>query len=162
MPSFDVVSEIDLQEMDNAINQAVKEIQTRYDFKGTKSKIEWNKKDEITLVGDDDMKLKAIIDILQSKLLKRNISLKALEMGKVEEISGGLLKKLAKIKQGIPQDEAKAIVKQIKGTKFKVQAAIQGDQLRITGKKLDDLQEVIAFLKEAKLDIELQFVNMRS
>lgn len=162
MPSFDVVSEIDLQEMDNAINQAVKEIQTRYDFKGTKSKIEWNKKDEIILVGDDDMKLKAVIDILQSKLLKRNISLKALDMGKVEEISGGLLKKVAKIMQGIQQDKAKEIVKMIKGTKLKVQAAIQGDQLRITGKKLDDLQEVIAFLKEAKLDIDLQFVNMRS
>jgi hypothetical protein len=162
MPSFDVVSKVDEQEIDNAVNQAKKELGQRYDFKGSKSEIQWEGKDEITVIGDDDYKLKAVIDVLQTKFVARKISLKSLDYGKVEDASGGLLRQVIKIKQGIEQAKGKEIVKLIKGTKLKVQASIQGDQLRVTGKKLDDLQEVISFLKGSDIDVELQFENMRS
>lgn len=162
MPSFDIVSKVDEQEVDNAVNQAKKELGQRYDFKGSKSEIQWEGKGEITVIGDDDYKLQAVIDILQTKFVARKISLKALDYEKVEDASGGLLRQVIKIKQGIEQDKGKDIVKRIKGTKMKVQASIQGDQLRVTGKKIDDLQEVISFLKGEDLDVELQFENMRS
>jgi len=148
--------------VDNAVNQAKKELGQRYDFKGSKSEIEWEGKGEITLIGDDDYKLQAVIDILQTKFVARKISLKSLDYGTVEDASGGLKRQVIKIKQGIEQDKGKDIVKRIKGTKMKVQASIQGDQLRVTGKKIDDLQEVISFLKGENLDVELQFENMRS
>jgi len=161
MPSFDIVSKVDEQEVDNAVNQAIKEMSQRYDFKGSKSEIKWEKKEEVTIIADDDYKLKAVIDILQTKLAKRGVSLKSLEYGKVEDASGGLKRQVIKILQGIPQDKAKEISKFIKELKLKVEAQIQGDQLRISGKKIDDLQEAIRSLKEKDLKIALQFVNMR-
>ena len=161
MPSFDIVSKVDEQEVDNAVNQAIKEMSQRYDFKGSKSEIKWEKKEEVTITADDDYKLKAVIDILQTKLAKRGVSLKSLEYGKVEDASGGLKRQVIKILQGIPQDKAKEISKFIKELKLKVEAQIQGDQLRISGKKIDDLQEAIGSLKEKDLKIALQFVNMR-
>ena len=161
MPSFDIVSKVDEQEVDNAVNQAIKEMSQRYDFKGSKSEIKWEKKEEVIIIADDDYKLKAVIDILQTKLAKRGVSLKSLEYGKVEDASGGLKRQVIKILQGIPQDKAKEISKFIKELKLKVEAQIQGDQLRISGKKVDDLQEAIRSLKEKDLKIALQFVNMR-
>ncbi|MCK4738781.1 MAG: YajQ family cyclic di-GMP-binding protein [Deltaproteobacteria bacterium] len=161
MPSFDIVSKVDTQEVDNAVNQAKKEMSQRYDFKGTKSEIEWDGEEAITLIGDDDYKLKAVTDMLQDKLVKRKISLKALDYGKIEDAAGDTKKQKITIVQGIAADKAKAIVKHIKDKKLKVQAQIQGDQLRVTGKKIDDLQTVIAALKEKSFDLDLQFENMR-
>lgn len=162
MASFDVVSEVDLQEVDNAVNQAQKEMGQRYDFKGSASKLEWDKKEVITITADDDYKLTAVTDILQNKLVKRSISLKALDYGSIEEISGSLKKQVVTVKQGIEKEKAKEIVKLIKNMKVKVQAQIQEDKVRVTGKKLDDLQEVIAELKGKDLGLDLQFENMRS
>lgn len=162
MPSFDIVSKVDAQEVDNAVNQAIKEMEQRYDFKGSKSEIKWEKKEEITVIGDNDNKLKTVIDIIQTKLVKRAVSLKALEYGKVEDSSGGLKRQVIKIKQGIPTEKAKEIAKLIKDLNLKVQTQIQDEQIRVTGKKIDDLQEVIQALKSRELDISLQFVNMRS
>jgi len=161
MPSFDIVSKVDEQEIDNAVNQAIKEISQRYDFKGTKSEIKWEKKEEIIVIGDDDFKLKAVIDVLQGKLVKRGVSLKALEYGKVEDASGGLKRQVIKIRQGIPTEKAKEITKIIKESGIKVQSQIQDEQVRVTGKKRDDLQEVIQMFKGKDIDINLQFVNMR-
>jgi len=161
MPSFDIVSKVDLQEVDNAVNQAIKEIEQRYDFRGSKSEIKWAKKEDITLVADDDNKLNAIIDVLQTKFVKRGVSLKSLEYGKVEDASGSLKRQVITIRQGIPTEKAKEITKLIKDLKFKVQAQIQDEQVRVTGKKIDDLQEVIQALKGKDLDINLQFINMR-
>lgn len=162
MPSFDIVSKTDVQEVDNAVNQAIKEMQQRYDFKGSKSEIKWEKKEDITILGDDDNKLKSVIDILQTKLVKRGVSLKSLDYGKVEDASGGMKRQVIKIKQGIPSEKAKEITKLIKELKVKVQAQIMEDQVRVTGKKIDDLQEVIQTLKGQNLDIDLQYVNMRA
>ncbi len=160
MPSFDVVSEVDMQEVDNAVNQAVREIGQRYDFKGSKAEISRSEK-VITVIGDDEYKLKAVIDVLQSKLVKRDIPLNNLDYGKEEPASGGTIRQNITIVVGIPDDKAKNIVKEIKATKMKVQPAIQGDSLRITGKKRDDLQEVIAFLREKDFGVNLQFTNFR-
>ena len=162
MASFDVVSEVDLQEVDNAVNQAQKELGQRYDFKGSASKLEWDKKGLITITADDDYKLTAVTDILQNKLVKRSISLRSLDYGAIEEISGSLKKQVVTIKQGIEKEKAKEIVKLIKNMKVKVQAQIQEEKVRVTGKKLDDLQEVIAELKGKDLGLDLQFENMRS
>ncbi|HZX34943.1 MAG TPA: YajQ family cyclic di-GMP-binding protein [Thermodesulfobacteriota bacterium] len=162
MPSFDIVSKVDEQEVDNAVNQAIKEMQTRYDFKGTKSEIKWEKKEEIIIIADDDYKLKAVIDILQTKFVKRGVSLKALDYGKVEDSAGGLKKQVLKIKQGIPQEKAKEIVKAVKDAKFKAQSQIQGDLVRVTSKSIDELQTIIQMLKEKDFEINLQVVNMRS
>ncbi len=161
MPSFDIVSKVDMQEVDNAINQAKKEIAQRYDFKGTKSEIDM-KEDAIIVLADDDYKLTAIIDIIQSKMLKRGISLKSLDYGKEEAASMGMIRQEITIKQGIATEKAKEINKIIKETKMKVQSQIQGDQVRITAKKIDDLQAVIQLLKGKDLDLDLQFINMRS
>lgn len=161
MPSFDIVSKVDMQEVDNAINQAKKEINQRYDFKGCKSEIDL-KENDITVLADDDYKLKAIIDIIQSKILKRNISLKSLDYGKEEAASGSMIRQIITIKQGIATEKGKEINKIIKEKKMKVQSQIQGDQVRVTGKKIDDLQEVIQLLKGKDLDLDLQFINMRS
>jgi uncharacterized protein YajQ (UPF0234 family) len=162
MPSFDIVSKTDTQEVDNAVNQAIKEMQQRYDFKGSKSEIKWEKKEDVTILGDDDTKLNAIIDIIQTKLVKRGVSLKSLEYGKVEDAAGGMKKQVIKILQGIPSEKAKEITKMIKDRKLKVQSQIMDDQIRVTGKKIDDLQEVIQVLKGMDLDLSLQYVNMRS
>ncbi|TAN63359.1 YajQ family cyclic di-GMP-binding protein [bacterium] len=161
MPSFDIVSKADTQEVDNAVNQAIKEMQQRYDFKGTKSEIKWEKKEEITITADNDNKLKTIIDMLQTKFVKRNVSLKSIEYGKVEEASGGLLRQVLTIRQGIPTEKAKEIIKVIKEMDAKVQSQIQDEQIRVTGKKRDDLQVVIQNLRAKDLGINLQFENMR-
>lgn len=162
MPSFDIVSKTDTQEVDNAVNQAIKEMQQRYDFKGSKSELKWEKKEEITILADDDTKLGSITDILQTKLVKRGVSLKSLEYGKVEDASGGMKKQVIKILQGIPSDKAKEITKLIKDKKLKVQTQMMDEQIRVTGKKIDDLQEVIQTLKGVDFDLALQFINMRS
>ena len=159
---FDVVCNVDLQEVSNAVNQAMKEIQQRFDFKGSKSSIELDKgKAVITLISDDETKLKSVIDILQSKLVKRSISLKALSYGKLEQAAGSTVRQVVTLQQGIPQDKAKEMVKLIKDLKLKVNAEIQKDQVRVRGKKIDDLQTIIAKLKEKDFGIALQFTNYR-
>ncbi len=160
--SFDIVCEVDLQEVSNAVVQAMKEIGQRFDFKGSKSSIELDKgKAVITLISDDEPKLRSVIDILQSKLIKRGISLKALVYGKLEQAAGGTVRQLVTLQQGIPQDKAKEIVKIIKDTKLKVNAEIQKGQVRVKGKKIDDLQAIIAKLKELDFGIHVQFTNYR-
>jgi uncharacterized protein YajQ (UPF0234 family) len=161
MPSFDIVSKVDMQEVDNAINQTVKEIAQRYDFKGSKAEVTLEK-ESVKVLADDDFRLKAIIDILQSKFIKRNISPKALQYGKVEQASGGMVRQIITLQVGISKEKAKEIGAVIKETKLKVQSQIQDDQLRVTGKNIDDLQAVIATLKGKDLDIDMQFVNFRS
>lgn len=160
MPSFDIVSELNLQEVDNAINQARKEIVTRYDFKGSRSEITQDK-EGIHLVSDDDYKMKALIDIVQSKAVKRGLSLKAFQFGGVEPAAAGLVKCLVKLVQGIETEKARELVKEVKGLNLKVQAAIEGDKIRVSGKKRDDLQAVIQHLRAKDFPIPLQFVNFR-
>ena len=161
--SFDIVSRVDLQEVSNAVGQAIKEIRQRYDFKGSKSSIDFNRDAaEIALVSDDEFKLKSVVDVLQDKLVKRTVSLKCLQYGKVEQAGGGTVKQVVKLQQGISQDRAKNIVKLIKDMKLKkVQAQIQADQLRVKGKNKDDLQAVIEMLKEKDFDFHIEFVNYR-
>ncbi len=159
---FDVVCKVDLQEVLNAVNQALKEIAQRFDFKGSKSTIELDKaKAIITIVSDDEFKLKSVIDILQSKLVKRAVSLKALGYGKVEQAAGSTVRQIITLQQGIPQDKAKEIARIVKDTKLKVSAEIQKDQVRVRGKKIDDLQAIIALLKERDLGIHTEFTNYR-
>jgi hypothetical protein len=160
MPSFDVVSQVDRQEIDNALNQTRKEIGQRYDFKGSKTEIR-EEGDDIHIVSDDNYKAKAVVDVLQSKLVRRGVSLKALVYGPIEPAAGGLAKQTLTVQQGIDTDKAKHIVKLIKDAKLKVQAQIQADQVRVTGKKRDDLQSVIQLLKQQDLDLPLQFINFR-
>jgi uncharacterized protein YajQ (UPF0234 family) len=160
MPSFDIVSTVDMQEVDNAVNQTIKEIAQRYDFKKTKSEVTLEK-DSIKVLADDDFKLKAIIDILQSKFVKRSISVKALQYGKAEPASGGMVRQTITIQQGISKEKGKEIIALIKETKLKVQGQIQEDQVRVTGKSIDELQETIKLLKNKDLGVELQFVNFR-
>lgn len=159
--SFDIVSEFDMQEMDNAVNQTKKEITTRYDFKGSKAEVNLSK-ETITLVAENDSKIHAMVDILQSKAIKRGLSLKIFEYGKIETTAGSMVKQVITLKQGISQEIAKKIVKDIKDSKLKVQSQIQGEVVRVTAKSIDDLQTVIATLKEKDLDIPLQFINYRS
>jgi cyclic-di-GMP-binding protein len=158
--SFDIVSKTDFQEVANAINQARKEIQTRFDFKGSKSDIELVA-EEINLVSDDEQKLKSVREILEDKMVKRKVSLKALDYQKVDDAALNNVKQKVKIVQGIETEKAKAIVKALKEAKIKVQAAIQGDQLRVTGKSKDDLQRAINLVKEKDFGIPLQFINYR-
>lgn len=158
--SFDVVSKTDMQEVLNAVQQARREIETRFDFKGSKSEIEL-KDDEIILISDDEGKLKSVRDVLEGRLVKRQVSLKAIDYQKIEDAALGTARQRAKIIQGIDSDRAKAIVKTIKDAKLKVQAAIQGDQVRVTGRKKDVLQDAIALLKEKDFGAPLQFVNFR-
>ena len=161
--SFDIASRVDLEEVLNSVQQAMKEIRQRYDFKGSKSNIDLNKeKGEIVILSDDDFKLKSVIDVLQSKLIKRKVPLKALNYGSIEQSSGDTVTQVITLQQGIPTEKAKAIVKMIKDEKLKkVQVEIQKDQVRVRGKNRDDLQTVINMLKEKDLDIHLDFVNYR-
>jgi uncharacterized protein YajQ (UPF0234 family) len=160
--SFDIVSKVDLQEVSNAIQQAMKEIGQRYDFKGSKSNIELDKgNSEITIVSDDDFKLKSVVDILESKLIKRKVPIKALSYGKVESALSGTVKQIVQLQQGIPTEKGKEIAKIIKGSKLRVQSEIQKDQLRVKAKKIDDLQSTITMLKEKDLGIHVDFVNYR-
>ncbi len=160
--SFDIVCEVNMQEVLNAVDQSKKEIGQRFDFKGSKSSIDLDKnKGTITLIADDETKLKSVIDILQTKLVKRGVSLKALNYGKIEPASGNTVRQLITLQQGIPQERAKEIVKFIKDTKMKVSAEIQKDQVRVKAKKIDDLQSIIVKLKEKDFGIHLQFTNYR-
>jgi Uncharacterized protein conserved in bacteria len=158
--SFDIVSKVDLQELANAINQAEREIQTRFDFKGSKSSITLEK-EELLIVSDDEYKLKNVIDILIGKMVKRGVPARNMDYGKIEPASSGTVRQKIKLRQGIEQDTAKKINIMIRDSKLKVKSQIQGDQIRVTGKSRDDLQKVIALLKEADLPVELQFTNYR-
>jgi uncharacterized protein YajQ (UPF0234 family) len=158
--SFDVVSKLDLQEVKNAVDQAMKEIGQRFDFKGSASRITLEE-GHIALVSDDPGKLQSVVRVLEERMVKRGISLKALDYGAVEGALGGTVRQKVTLIQGIASDKARRIVADIKGMKTKVQAAIQGDQVRVSGKKLDDLQSVIAHLKEQDYGVPLQFENYR-
>lgn len=158
--SFDIVSKVELQEVSNAVQQAVKEIETRFDFKGSKSSIALEG-EALAVASDDEYRLKSVIDILQSKLIKRGVPIRNLDYGKVEPASGGTVRQQIKLKQGVDQDNAKKINILIRDSKLKVKSQIQGDQLRVTGKSKDDLQAVMSLLKGADLPLELQFTNYR-
>lgn len=160
-PSFDVVSEINRQEIDNAVNQTLKEITQRYDFKGVKAEVELSEK-EIKIHAEDEFKLNSIVEILIGKMIKRGVSPKFLDYGKVENASGSTVKQVITLKNGISKEKAKEIIKDIKDSKLKVQAQIMDDVVRVSGKNKDDLQAVIQMLKGKDYDIELQFVNFRS
>ena len=160
--SFDIASKIEEQELDNAINQALKEINNRYDLKDSKSDIVFSSNDKkITLTSCDDFKIKYVLEILEQKLIKRGISLKGLKYNEIEKAAGNSARQELTLQQGIPTDKAKEIIKDIKAEKIKVQAQIQGDQIRISGKKIDDLQAVIQLIKSKNYDIHIQFLNMR-
>jgi len=159
--SFDIVSKVDMQELTNAVRQAEKEIETRFDFKGSKSSIAIEK-DELVVVSDDEYKLKSVIDILQSKMVKRGVPIRNLEYGKIEPAAMGTVRQRIKLKQGIDQEAAKKINIMIRDSKLKVKSQIQGDQIRVSGKSRDDLQAVIRMLKAADVGVELQFTNYRS
>jgi uncharacterized protein YajQ (UPF0234 family) len=158
--SFDVVSKTDMQEVTNAIQQAQKELAQRFDFKGSKSSIELTE-EEIVLVSDDESKLRSVTDILETKLVKRSVNLKALDWGKIEQATGSTVRQHVKIVQGIETEKAKAVVKHLKDAKLKVQASIQSDQVRVVGKSKDDLQKAIALIKGKDFGIPLQFTNYR-
>ena len=158
--SFDIVCKIDLQSVKNAIQQTLKEIRQRFDFKGTKSDIS-QEEHILVLLSEDDYRLRSIVDILRTRLFKCGGPLKALEFGKMEPAAGGMVRQRITLQQGIPTEKAKEIVKLIKQTKLKVQAQIQKDQVRVSGKKRDDLQAIMKLLKERDLKIEMQFVNFR-
>ena len=160
--SFDIVSKVDLQEVDNAVQQVMKEVLTRFDFKGSKSSVTLNREEKkVNLFAEDEMKLNSLRDMLATKLAKRSVSLKALKYGEEEDALGGAKRQSAEIILGIPQDKAKDIVKTIKEAKLKVQASIQGDQIRVSGKAKDDLQTVMHILKESPIEVPIQFVNYR-
>ncbi|MGB4248158.1 MAG: YajQ family cyclic di-GMP-binding protein [Pseudohongiellaceae bacterium] len=159
MPTFDIVSEVDMPEVNNALDQARREVGTRFDFKGVDATFELKDK-EITLTADSDFQLEQMLDILKGKLVKRNVDVKSLEIGDVKK-SGKQALQTVTIQQGIEADVARKIVKLIKDSKSKVQTAIQGEKLRVTGKKRDDLQEVIALIREANLEVPVQFNNFR-
>ncbi|MCC6347303.1 MAG: YajQ family cyclic di-GMP-binding protein [Nitrospirales bacterium] len=160
--SFDVVCEVDMQEVTNAVNQTMKEIGQRFDFKGSKSAVDFDKgKGELTLLSDDEQKMKSVIDVLQSKLVKRGIALKSLSYGKLEPAAGNTVRQTITLQQGVPTEKAKEIVKTIKEMKLKVNAEIQKDQVRVKAKKIDDLQSVLSHLKEKDFGIHIQFSNYR-
>lgn len=160
MPSFDVVSRTDLAEVKNALNAMSKEIDTRFDFKGSMSKVELNE-ETIMLYADDDLKLRQMHDLLKTHLTRRSVDSKSLDMKTPEKATGNTLRQTVVIQQGIAQEAAKKITKAIKDSKMKVQASIQGDEVRVTGKKRDDLQEAMAMIKGLNLDLPVQFVNFR-
>lgn len=162
MPSFDVVCKVDEQEVLNAVNNASKEIVNRFDFKNTNTTIDWSPDSStLTIESDSDGRVIAAWDVLQSHLVRRNVSLKGITPQEIKPTGGGRAKQEITVQQGIPQDAAKKIIKDIKDTKMKVQGSIQGDQVRFTGKKRDDLQDAIKAIKEADYDLPLSFVNFR-
>ena len=158
--SFDIVSKVDLQEVKNAIAQATKELQTRFDLKGTGSAVDLAGED-LVLTSSDEFKLKAVREVLEQRLVKRNVPLKAITWGEIDMALGGTARQKASLQKGIPTEKAREIVKAVKGSKVKVQAAIQGDQLRVTGKNKDDLQAVMRLLRESDFGIDMQFTNYR-
>jgi cyclic-di-GMP-binding protein len=159
--SFDVVSRVDQQELDNALNQARKEIAGRFDFKNSKTDIEYDGKAKITVTSDDELKMKNVMDIIQSKSVKRGIDIKAFDFGKVEPAAQNTVRQTITVKSGIPKDKSKPLMEQIKNLKLKVSAQYQDEQIRVSGKSRDDLQKVIASLKALEFELPLQFVNYR-
>jgi uncharacterized protein YajQ (UPF0234 family) len=160
MPSFDIVSQVNEQEVKNAIEQTNKEITNRYDFKGSDARVE-QKELELTVYADDEFKLGQVMDVLRGRLAKRNVDVRSLEAGTVEKISGDKVKQAVKVKVGIAQDKAKSIVKLIKDSKMKVAGSIQGDAVRVSGGKKDDLQSAIQLVKKSVTDLPIQFINFR-
>lgn len=160
MPSFDIVSKTDMAEVDNAVAGATREISQRFDFKGSRSSIE-RKENDIVLLADDDLKLKQVQELLRMYVTRRKLDVSALDFQKEEKAAGAMVRQVVRIKQGISQETAKKIVKAVKDSKMKVQTAIQGDELRVSGKKRDDLQAAIAFVKTLGIDQPLQFINFR-
>ncbi|MFC7679535.1 YajQ family cyclic di-GMP-binding protein [Paenibacillus sp. GCM10028914] len=158
--SFDIVSKMDMQELNNAINQAEREIENRFDFKGSKSSLKLDK-DALVIASDDEYKLNAVIDILQSKMVKRGLSLKNVEYGKIEPASLGTVRQRLSLKQGIDQENSKKINILIRDSKLKVKSQIQGDQIRVSGKSKNDLQAVMQLLRKADLPLDLQFTNLK-
>lgn len=162
MPSFDIVSDLDMQEVDNAVNQTAKEISQRFDFRGGKSDLTLEKEaKKIKVTADDDFKLRSIHQILEGKLAKRGVDLRALKYGKEESGSGGILRQTIDLKSGIDKEEAKEVMKAIKDSKLKVQAQIQDEQVRVTSKSIDELQATMSLLRSADLKFPVQFTNMR-
>ena len=160
--SFDIVSKVDLQEVSNALQQALKEIHTRYDLKDSKSDIHLEGKEAVVLSSADEYKLKSVNDVLQTKLVKRGVSLKALTYGAIEPAAGSTVRQKVSLQQGIPIEKAREIVKRVKNSKLKVQASIQGDFVRVSGKDRDTLQQVIAMIKQSDFGIDMQFTNYRT
>ena len=160
MPSFDIVSEVNQQEVKNALEQANKEIANRYDFKGSDARIE-QKEMELSVFADDEFKLGQVMDVLRTRLAKRNVDVRSLELGTIEKISGDKIKRPVKIRVGIEQEKAKQIVKLIKDAKLKVNGSIQGDVVRVSGGKKDDLQTAIQLIRKSVTDIPIQFINFR-
>lgn len=160
--SFDVVSKVDLQAVDNAVNTANREISTRYDFKGSVSRMELDKKNNaLTFYSDNEGKLKSVLDVLQGRLVKQGVSLKALDFGKIEPAENGTVRQTAKITQGIPSEKAKEMVRAVKDAKLKVTPSIQGDQVRVTGRSKDELQAALGILRNGDFGVPLQFTNFR-
>jgi len=159
MPSFDIVSEIELHELSNAVNNANRAITQRYDFKNTQTSVKQSK-DDVTLISESEFQVQQVLDIMLTELVRRKVDVKSLEQGEIKG-NGKLMEQQLLIKQGIDKDTARKIVKLIKDKKLKVQASIQGEQVRVTGKKRDDLQAVMAMLKEQELAVALQFTNFR-
>lgn len=160
MPSFDIVSEVDVQEVDNGVNQARKEIEARYDFKGSKSEVKWDKK-EITILGDDEYKMGAMKDILQTKLSKRGVDIKALKFEKMEPAGGQMWRQKVTIIQGLEKEVAKEVIKVIKDSKLKVQAQINDTKVKVESKSIDSLQEAMALLRQSNFAVPIQFNNLR-
>lgn len=158
--SFDIVSEVNMQEVMNGVNQAKKEITQRYDFKGSKTEIDLDET-SIKITTEDEFRLNSVIDVLKTRLIARKVATKNLQYGKMEDAAGGMVRQIVKIQQGIDAEKCKAIVKDIKNAKLKVQPSIQGEQVRVSGKNKDDLQAVITLLREKDYDVELQFTNYR-
>ena len=162
MPSFDIVSSFNMQEVDNAVNMVTRDIAQRYDFRGSRTKLTLDKSQKtITIEADNTMQLAAVVDMLKSRAINRKVSLKVLKFDEEESAAGTSIRQRVSLQEGIDRDRAKSINKMIKEKKLKVQSQIQGEQLRVSGKKIDDLQSVISMLKEANLDIALQYVNMK-
>ena len=160
MPSFDIVSQVNEQEVKNAVEQTNKEIANRYDFKGSDARVEMTKLD-LTVFADDEFKLGQVMDVLRQRLAKRSVDVRCLELGGIEKISGDKVKRPVKVKVGIPVEKGKEIQKLIKDSKLKVQGSIQGDAVRVSGAKRDDLQNAIALVKQSVTDVPLQFINFR-
>lgn len=163
MPSFDIVSSFNMQEIDNAVNMVIRDIVNRYDFRGSKTSLTLDKGEKnITIMADNTMQLAAVVDMLKSRAISRKISLKVFKFHEEESATGTSIRQRVSLREGIDRDRAKKINKLIKDKRLKVQSQIQGEQLRVTGKKIDDLQSVISTIKEANFDIELQYVNMKN
>jgi len=163
MPSFDIVSEVDLQEVENALNQARKEIEARYDFKGSKAEVQWDKKEKvITLLAEDDYKVGAMLSILQTKLHRRGIDIKAIKLGDIEEAGGRMLRQKITMVQGIEREIAKDIIKLIKDSKLKVQPQVDDDKIKVSSKSIDELQECISLVRSGDFPLPLQYNNMRA